>query len=91
MVKDPRLSSFLDGVNEGIAYFNANKAEAVEWIASNLDYSEEDAREWMKTVRFVGDAKKVDDGIVEKCIEILKEAGVVKSTETADDVVVTVR
>ncbi|KAF3126759.1 hypothetical protein TWF569_000426 [Orbilia oligospora] len=89
-VNDARLSAFLDGVNRGIAHFRENVEESTKWITSNLEYSDEDAREWRKGVKFVDDVRKVDLGMVENVIEILKEAGVVEKGETADGVVVNI-
>ncbi|EWC45015.1 hypothetical protein DRE_06295 [Drechslerella stenobrocha 248] len=88
--RDPRLGSFLDGVNWGIAHFRANPEQSIEWITANLEYSEEDAKEWRKGVRFVDDVKRVDLGIVEKVIDTLKGAGVVEHGQDIDGVVVLV-
>ncbi|KAI5797278.1 hypothetical protein FPQ18DRAFT_366455 [Pyronema domesticum] len=70
--------AFLEAVDEGVKYFNGHKDEAVEWIAGNLDYSAEDAREWLKTVEFSKDCKLVEKEVVEKTVSILKKAAVVK-------------
>ncbi|KAF3927153.1 hypothetical protein ABW20_dc0101303 [Dactylellina cionopaga] len=86
---DPRLSIFLDGVNKGIEHFESNHDESIKWITSNLEYSQEDATEWRKGVKFVDDVKKVDMEMVENVIEILKEAGVVDKSENSEGVVVT--
>ncbi|KAF3940760.1 hypothetical protein ABW19_dt0207292 [Dactylella cylindrospora] len=88
---DPRLAAFLNGVNKGVAHFRVNPEESIKWITDNLDYSEEDAREWMKGVSFVDDVTKLDDGIVENVISILKEADVVKEGEDATGVVYSVQ
>jgi len=51
-------------------------------------YAEEDAREWLKDVRFVrGGTKGVDKRIVEGVIEVLKEAGVVPVDLGSDEAV----
>lgn len=80
--KKEALANFLKSINEGIAYFNAHHDEAVEHISTNLDYSAEDARAWLKTVTFVDDVTKVDPAVVQKTVSILKSAGVL--TEAAD-------
>jgi hypothetical protein len=49
----------------------------VKYIGTSLDYSEEDAREWLKTVKFPKGTKGVDIAVVEKTVTILKKAGVV--------------
>lgn len=86
------ISSFLSAINEGIDYFNSHKDEAVEYISTNLDYSADDARAWLKTVEFSGDCKKVESEIVEKAVDILVKAGVIKkeSGVEARDMVVRV-
>lgn len=75
------MKGFLEGLNKGVKYFLEHQDEAVKWIYGNLDYSEEDAREWLKTVKFSQDVSKVRGEVVEKCVGILKKAGVVKSEE----------
>uniref|UniRef100_A0A060TBH9 ARAD1D31878p n=1 Tax=Blastobotrys adeninivorans TaxID=409370 RepID=A0A060TBH9_BLAAD len=71
------LKGFFNAVNEGIAYFNSHHDEAVTHISTNLDYSAEDARAWLKTVQFVDNVAVVDKGtIVDKTVEILQSADV---------------
>jgi hypothetical protein len=41
-----------------------------------MEYSEEDAREWMKTVQFTRDTRGVDAAVVDKTVGILKKASV---------------
>jgi hypothetical protein len=36
----------------GDQHFNENQDEAVKYISTHLDFSEMDAREWLKTVKF---------------------------------------
>lgn len=73
------LAAFFEAVDSGIAYFNEHQDEAVSYIASNLDYSEEDARAWMKTVRFSSHVSEIDEPvIVKKTIQILQAAGVLE-------------
>lgn len=71
---------FMKGLKKGIDYFNENKEEAIEHIYTNLDYSEADAREWIKTVEF-GDLSKVEDAVIEKTYKVLIEAGVLEESE----------
>ena len=59
-----------------MAYFNDHQDEAVKYISTELDYSEEDAREWLKTVKFAKETKGVDVSVIEKTMEILRKAGV---------------
>ncbi|KAK9467097.1 hypothetical protein V1512DRAFT_286306 [Lipomyces arxii] len=72
------ISKFFTAVNKGIKYFEANPETAVEYISANLDYTAADAREWMKTVKFVDDVAIVDKAvIVDKTVGILQKAGVI--------------
>lgn len=71
------LDDLFEKLDNGIEYFNKNAEESVKYISTSLDYSEEDAREWLKTVKFAGKTKGVDGAVVEKTIGILKKAGVV--------------
>ncbi|EDU42546.1 TauA ABC-type nitrate sulfonate bicarbonate transport systems periplasmic component [Pyrenophora tritici-repentis] len=72
----PELEDVLDKINKGVKHFEANQEEAVKYISTKLDYSEEDAREWLKTVRFAKDVKGVEKQVVDKTVGILQKAGV---------------
>lgn len=90
----PRLaiSSFLSALNEGVAYFDSHNDEAVEFISTNLDYSADDARAWLKTVKFAEDCKRVESEVVKQAVDILVKAGVIKkeSEVTAKDMVIVI-
>ncbi|KAF8540331.1 hypothetical protein BDD12DRAFT_804577 [Trichophaea hybrida] len=75
------VGAFLRALDEGVAYFNTHRDEAVEYISTQLDYSEEDAREWLRTVKFVKECKVVEKEVVEKTVGVLRKAGVVKGDE----------
>jgi ABC-type nitrate/sulfonate/bicarbonate transport system substrate-binding protein len=74
-VKD-ELEDVLQKINKGVKHFEENQEEAVQYISTKLDYSEEDAREWLKTVRFAKDVRGVELGVVDKTVGILQKAGV---------------
>ncbi|CAI6308118.1 unnamed protein product [Periconia digitata] len=76
-VKDD-LKDVLDKINKGVKHFEENQEEAVEYIYTHLDYSEEDVREWLKTVRFAHDVRGVDKSVVGKTVQILQKAGVLE-------------
>jgi ABC-type nitrate/sulfonate/bicarbonate transport system substrate-binding protein len=79
--KKDELVQFLKAVEEGISYFNDNKDEAVEYIYNNLDYSKEDAQQWIKTVHFQELSKVgcIDhETVIENTYRILIEAGVLE-------------
>jgi hypothetical protein len=73
---DPRVEDLLDRLNAGIKHFNEHQEEAVEYISTELDYSEEDAREWLKTVRFPERTQGVDLEVVLNTVDTLCKAGV---------------
>jgi len=73
---DPRVEDLFEELNKGIKHFNENQDEAVEYISTALDYSAEDAREWLKTVRFPDRTQGVDQSVVDKTVSALRKAGV---------------
>lgn len=73
---DERVEDVLEKLNKGVEYFNGHHEEAVKYISSELDYSEEDAREWLGTVRFAKRTQGVDLKVIERTVEILQKAGV---------------
>ncbi|CAN3354357.1 hypothetical protein DICA1_A04500 [Diutina catenulata] len=81
------VDAFVAGVKQGIAYFDAHHDEAVAWIAENLDYSKEDAQEWLKTVEFNPSLDVDWKTVVENTRDTLKLAGAL----TDDDKVVNER
>lgn len=71
------LKGFFSAVNEGIQYFNSHQEEAVTHISTHLDYSAEDARAWLDTVKFYNDVSKIDEEtVINKTVKILKAAEV---------------
>ena len=79
--KDERLKDMFDKIDKGIEYFEKHRDEAVEYISTQLDYSAEDAREWLKTVEFATDAMVVKQETIDKTIEILRKAGVIEGPD----------
>ncbi|KAF2203777.1 hypothetical protein GQ43DRAFT_438509 [Delitschia confertaspora ATCC 74209] len=71
------LQDALLKINQGVKHFEQNQEEAVQYISIKLDYSEKDARAWLKTVRFAQDVRGVDGSVVEETVRILDKAGVV--------------
>lgn len=58
------MEEALEKLNLGIKYFGEHQVEAVEYISTELDYSAEDAREWLKTVKFAEDVSGVRASVV---------------------------
>jgi len=78
--KDSQLEDLFSKIDQGVEYFNGHHDEAVKYISTELDYSEEDAKEWLKTVKFADKTSGVDIKVVEKTVDILKKAGVLKDS-----------
>ncbi|CCH44475.1 hypothetical protein BN7_4039 [Wickerhamomyces ciferrii] len=78
-----KLTKFIQAIEQGIEYFQSNQRESIEYIFNNLDYSEEDAKEWIKTVEFnKGKVGSVDwTLVVENTSKVLIEAGVLEDPE----------
>lgn len=75
---DARVKDLFSKLDQGVAHFEKHQDEAVNYIATNLGYTEPDAREWLKTVRFPARTEGVKGEVVEKCVGILRKAGVLK-------------
>ncbi len=73
---DPRLLDVFAKLDQGVGYFGEHHDEAVRYISTHLDYSEADAREWLKTVEFATGTEGVDLDVVRNCMGILRQAGV---------------
>ncbi len=72
----PELDDALCKINKGVRHFEDNQEAAVRYISTQLDYSEQDAREWLKTVRFARDVRDVHIDVVKETAKILRKAGV---------------
>ncbi|EGS18443.1 uncharacterized protein CTHT_0050400 [Thermochaetoides thermophila DSM 1495] len=81
---DPRVEDLLEKLNLGIKHFNENQEEAVEYISTHLDYTAEDAREWLKTVKFPKWTQGVDPKVIASTVEILCKAGVLSASKGVD-------
>lgn len=63
-------------LNLGVRYFAEHQEEAVGYISRELDYEAEDAREWLRTVRFADDVRGVRGSVVVETVGVLRKAGV---------------
>ena len=72
---DERIPDLFSKLNQGVRHFLDHPEEAVAYISSQLDYSVEDAREWLKTVEFAKDVKGVRIETVENTMTVLRGAG----------------
>ncbi|KAM0723463.1 hypothetical protein Q7P37_000449 [Cladosporium fusiforme] len=73
---DTALQTLAEKLNAGVQYFLEHEEEAVRHITGTMEYSEEDAREWLKTVQFTRDVRGVDPAVVGRTVGILRKAGV---------------
>ncbi|MCJ1419950.1 hypothetical protein MMC32_006306 [Xylographa parallela] len=78
---DERLTAMFESINQGVKYFEEHPDESVQYISTHLDYSEADAREWLKTVRFPADVKGVSHDTIGRTIEVLRKSGVIEGNE----------
>lgn len=72
-----RLPEVFEKLNQGVEYFLCHQEEVLTYISSELDYSRDDAREWLKTVRFSADVKGVREETITKAISTLRKAGAI--------------
>jgi ABC-type nitrate/sulfonate/bicarbonate transport system substrate-binding protein len=86
--ENEQLHQLFEKLNQGIRHFRENQDEAVDYISENLDYSAEDAKEWLKTVDFVNDTSVVTKSDIDKTIEILGKAGVIDSSGTSSSAMI---
>ncbi|KAI1284676.1 hypothetical protein F5Y07DRAFT_11754 [Xylaria sp. FL0933] len=77
----PKLMDVFKKLDQGVKYFETHQDEAVEYISTALDYSAEDAREWLTTVRFSSKTEGVNVDVITKCVSILRKAGVLKEVD----------
>lgn len=81
---DPRVTDLFEKLDKGIAHFTQNPEEAVEYISTSLNYTEPDAREWLKTVRFPTKTEGVKQEVIDDCVSILRKAGVLSRGKGLD-------
>lgn len=90
-VGDARIPDLLKKLNQGVRHFLDHPEEAVAYISTELDYSEEDAREWLKSVEFAKDVKGVRKEMVEKTMAVLSRAGCVPEDANIDKMIGIIR
>lgn len=84
---DERLTDLFNKLNQGVRYFLSHPEEAITYISSQLDYSEADAREWLKTVEFAKDVRGVKIETVEKTMAVLSSAGLMPENANAAEMI----
>lgn len=74
--RDDRVKTLFEKLDRGVQHFNENQDEAVRYISTELGYTEPDAKEWLKTVKFPVKTEGVKDEVVRNCVNVLRKAGV---------------
>ncbi|PGH27163.1 hypothetical protein AJ80_01120 [Polytolypa hystricis UAMH7299] len=78
---DERLGEILTALDSGVKAFEADTENAIKLLGTGelgCTYNEEDAREWLKDVRFIKTGTRgVDKQIITGVVDVLKVAGVV--------------
>ncbi|KAK2807119.1 hypothetical protein FQN51_004733 [Onygenales sp. PD_10] len=81
LAEDERLASLFKVLDRGIEAFEADRAEVVRLLGTGelgCTYVEDDAKEWLKDVRFVkGGVRGVNGEVIREVVSLLKVAGVV--------------
>jgi predicted solute-binding protein len=72
----PELAELLAKISQGVQYYLEHPDEAVDYISTSMQYSEADAKEWMKTVSFAEKVDRVDSAVVRDTVASLQKAGV---------------
>lgn len=88
---DKRLQDMAENLNMGVQYYRDHAEEAVEHITGTMEYSTDDAREWMKTVRYADDVRGIDPSIVDNTVAILRKAGVLDSQSGGSDEMIAIK
>lgn len=87
---DVRLSQLFDALDTGIASFESDPTRVVKMLGTGemgCTYAEDDAREWLKDVKFRRGTRGVDRKIVDGVVDVLQGAGVVGDEVKKDDAV----
>lgn len=78
---DERLAKIFEAFDKGVKQFNDDPEIAVRMLGTgelNCHYSEEDAREWLKSVEFSKTTRGVDEGVMTNVLKVLQTAQVIE-------------
>lgn len=73
---DARIKDLFAKLDQGVKHFNENPEESIKYISTELGYTEADAREWLRTVKFPAATEGVKPEVVTNCVNSLRKAGV---------------
>lgn len=88
--EDERLGQLFQLLDQGIKLFNADPAQVVRLLGTGefgCRYAEDDANEWLKSVKFAKSTRGVGSEEIERVVGILKLAGVIDSGMGNDEAV----
>ncbi|KAL3478417.1 hypothetical protein BJX99DRAFT_106729 [Aspergillus californicus] len=77
---DERLAGLFEVLDQGVKAFQADLDRVVALLGTGelgCTYGEEDAREWLKDVKFCEGVRGVDEGTIRGVVDVLKVAGVI--------------
>ena len=89
--KDAEIEDMAEKINKGIQYYRDQKEEALDHITNAMEYSKDDALEWMKTVSFAQDVRGVTPSVIDNTASLLKKAGVLQESAGGSDHMITAR
>ncbi|KAI5270876.1 hypothetical protein E4T47_05769 [Aureobasidium subglaciale] len=89
--QDKKLEVMAEKLNQGVAWFREHQEESVAHITGTMEYSQEDANAWLKTVKFADDVRGVESSVVEHTISILQKGGVLDDRNGGVDGMVAIR
>jgi len=78
---DVRLAQLFETLDEGVKEFNASPDEGVRMLGTGelgCHYTEEDAREWLKGVKFFDVTRGVNGEVMDGVVKVLQTAGVIE-------------
>jgi len=81
--RDERLEQLFKALDKGIMKFNASPDEGVRMLGTGelgCHYEEEDAREWLKAVKFCEGTRGVDKAVMSGVVKVLQSAGVIEAS-----------
>jgi hypothetical protein len=87
---DVRLSQLFDALDTGIASFKSDPTRVIKLLGTGelgCTYAEDDAKEWLKDVKFFRGTRGVDRKIVDGVVDVLKGAGVVGEAVGKDEAI----
>lgn len=87
---DKSLQQLFQTLDQGIQLFEADTSQVVRLLGTGefgCTYVEDDAKEWLKSVKFAKSTRGVDRKEIERVIDILKVAGVIDHRLGNDDAI----